>query len=387
MEVESSPDAAATVPQQAPSDRPEPSVACLRCRTQKLKCDRELPSCVRCRKQRAVCSYPLPPDRKRIAQKTSRARASLSNVEHVARPAPQTSQSRAALSNGTEQIRRSEPFSTAKPGKRPRTSHDTEERRASDSEDTQAAELPSTEVGLLLMEVYFKRIYNSSLLFHKSIAFELYSRNLVPDYLLRAMFAHAAVFLKQVDSPCTKHIKIFPMHTLFEKSWSWARSASREVLSLADEPSLLRIQALQVLQLYYFSQGEIQRAIVHASLAYRLSQLLGFDRLHEDGPTLSMNPNARFEREMRRRCFWASWSTFCIGSNHLDCSKACEKVTGLPLPGQFEKGGTSQGLEIKVGQKMGVDWKLSPESPPNYETGGSSSSSLMAEMIKLLGIW
>jgi hypothetical protein len=212
-------------------------------------------------------------------------------------------------------------------------------------------------------------------------------RDGIPGYLLRAMFAHAAIFLKQVDSPYKRHIKIFPVHTLFEKSWSWARSASQEVLSHADEPSLLRIQALQVLQFYYFSQGEIQRTIVHASLAYRLSQLLGYDRLHEDVASPSTNCSMQFDREMRRRCFWASWCSFCIGSNHLDSSRACERVTALPLPAKFEKGGSVQGLELKLGQKMDVDWKLSSESLSSDATGDSSSSSLMAELVKLLGIW
>jgi nitric oxide reductase activation protein len=107
-------------------------------------------------------------------------------------------------------------------------------------------------------------------------------QNDIPDYLLRAIFAQASIFLKQVESPYEQYIKVMPVHTLFEKSWPWARSASQEVLFHADEPIILRIQALQVLQLYYFSQGEIQRAIVHASLAYQLSQLLSYDRLYED---------------------------------------------------------------------------------------------------------
>ncbi|OCK82499.1 hypothetical protein K432DRAFT_433461 [Lepidopterella palustris CBS 459.81] len=367
MEVEGLIEVGATAPQQPQDNRAKPSVACLRCRDQKLRCDRELPSCVRCRKQRAACSYPSPPDRKRIAQKTSRSRASLSNcVEHV---------------------HRSESSTAAKPGKRQRISDDTKEHRIANPEQTEAAELPTTEVGLLLLEVYFKRIYNATLLFHKSIAFQLYMQNGIPGYLLRAIFAHAAIFLKQVDSPYKRYVKIFPVHTLFEKSWSWARSASQEVLSHADEPTILRIQALQVLQFYYFSRGEIQRAIVHASLAYRLSQLLGYDRLHEDVASPSTNRSMQFDREMRRRCFWASWCSCCIGSKQLDFSRACERVTGLPLPAKFEKGGSVQGVEFKLGQKMEVDWKLSTESLPNHGTAGLSSCSLMAELVKLLGIW
>ena len=234
-------DATVTAPQQHnwAKSKPKPLVACLRCREQKLRCDRGLPSCVRCRKQRAVCTYPLPPDRKRIAQKTSQAKA------------------KAKASQSIEHVHESEssPAAEERPGKRQHTSNGTKEHCIPGSEETEATELPSTEVGLLLLEVYFKRIYNATLLFHKTIAFQLYMQGRIPDFLLRAIFAQAAIFLKQVESPYKQYIKIVPMQTLFEKSWPWARSASQEVLSHADEPTLLKVQALQVLQFYYFSQG------------------------------------------------------------------------------------------------------------------------------------
>ncbi|KAF2814558.1 uncharacterized protein BDZ99DRAFT_515346 [Mytilinidion resinicola] len=357
----------ATGPQLPQDNRVKPTVACLRCRDQKLKCNRELPCCVRCRKQRAACSYPPPPNRKRTAQKTSQARAS--------------------LSSGVEHVHPSDSSAAAQPGKRQRISIDAEGHRIPNSEDTKAAELPSTEFGTLLWEVYFNRVYNATLLFHKSIAFQLYMDDRIPDYLLRAIFAHAAIFLQQVDSPYKQYIKIFPVHTLFEKSWSWARAASREVLSLVDEPTGIRVQALQVLQTYYFSQGDIQRATVHASLAYRLVQLLGFDRLHEDVASHSTNSNMKFEREMRRRSFWAAWCSFCIGSDQSDTSRACERVIGLPLPAKFERGGLLQSVELKLSQKMEADWTLSTDSLPNQGMVGPSSCSLMAELVKVLGVW
>jgi hypothetical protein len=353
MEVGRQGEVGLTAPEQ-PQDSRTVTVACLRCREQKLRCDRELPSCIRCRKQRAACIYPSPPDRKRIAQNRRK-----------------TSRSRASLSNGAEHVHRSESSTAANPN----------------SDETEAAELPSTEVGLSLLEIYFKRVYNATLLFHKSIAVQLYMQNDIPDYLLRAIFAQAAIFLKQVEFSYKQYIKVMPMHTLFEKSWSWARSASQEVLSYADEPTILKIQALQVLQLYYFSQGEIQRAIVHASLAYQLSQLLGYDRLYENVASPSTNRTMQFDREMRRRCFWASWCSFCIGSTQLYSSGACERVMGLPLPAKFKKGGSVKGVELKLGQKMEVDWKLSTVSVLNHGTADSPSRSLMAELVKVLGMW
>ncbi|KAI9697732.1 MAG: hypothetical protein M1820_007719 [Bogoriella megaspora] len=366
-EVEDSAEAGATASQDTRDDQARPIVACLRCRNQKLKCDREIPSCTRCSKQKTACRYPSPPNRKRIAQQGSQSRAPRSsNADH------------------TYQSESSPP--ARRPEKRQRIHADAEGHPIDTSGESGEAELPSTEAGLLLLEVYFKRIYNASLLFHKSIAFHLYTESKIPGYLLRAIFAQAAIFLEQVDSPHERYIKIFPVHTLYKKSWAWARSASQEVLARADEPTLMRTQALQVLQHYYFSQGEIERAIVHASLAYQLSQLLGYDRLRE-AATSSISRSAQFDLEMRRRCFWACWCSVCTQSELLDSSRAIEKAAGLPLPARFEKGGSVQGVDLHPGQKMKLNWKLSPEGPLNQSLGGSTSNSLMAEVVKLSGMW
>jgi hypothetical protein len=267
--------------QQAQGRPAKPTVACLRRWNQKLKCNRQLPSCERCYKQHAACMYPSPPYRKRIEHRTNRAKVSQPIIE--------------------KQVHQPESLSSAKPTKRQRIAHETscEAHTSHNLMVRGPAELPSTEIGLLLLEVYFKRVYNSTLLLHRAIAFQLYVLNGILDYLLRAIFAHTAIFLREVDPSHQKYVKIFPMQTLAEKSWSWARSASVEALSHADEPSLIRTQALQVLQLYYFSQNEIQRAIVHTSLAYRLSQVLGYNELYKE----VISPNNRsmqFDHEIRR---------------------------------------------------------------------------------------
>jgi hypothetical protein len=101
---------------------------------------------MRCRKQGAGCNYPPPPDRKRIAQRTSRLRAlhSTTVIEH------------ARISGSPN---------GAPVAKRPRTGDGTKEQHVPQpqdippAEDGETADLPSTEIGLLLLEVYFKRIY------------------------------------------------------------------------------------------------------------------------------------------------------------------------------------------------------------------------------------
>lgn len=253
----------------------------------------------------------------------------------------------------------------------------------------ETAELPPSEVGLLLLEVYFKRVYNASLLFHKPIAFQLYRQNAIPSYLLRAIFAQAAVFLQQVDFPYTQFIETPSIQTIFEKSWSWASSASQEVLSHIDEPTLVRVQALQVLQLYYFSRGLIQRAIIHGSLAYQLCQVLGYARLHRDISYTSMSRSMQLDHEMKRRCFWASWVSLSMGGYKSDCCKTLEELNGLPLPQNFEKAGSVQGIELRLSQKVEGNWKanISPVSPNHCLVFSKPSCSLMAELIKLLDVW
>ncbi|KAI9703034.1 MAG: hypothetical protein M1820_006025 [Bogoriella megaspora] len=356
----------ADVTRQAHENPSKSTVACLRCRDQKLKCNRELP-CSRCQKQNALCRYPNPPDRKRIAQRTSRKKALRPDTaEHVHR-----------LESSPTETR-------IKEGPHVATDQDDHDGSIVDAGE---ADLPSTEVGLLLLEIYFKRLYNATLLFHRNIAFQLYMEDKIPQYLLRAIFAHAAVFLEQIDSPYVQYLKVVPMQTVFVRSWSWARSASREVLSRADEPSLPSIQTLQVLQNYYFSRGEIRRAIVHASLAYSLSQLLGYDKLYEDDAVPLINRGAQFDREMKRRCFWACWVSVCVGGEQTEYSKACGIVTDLPLPGRLEKGGSVRGLNFVLGQKMDDGWNVRPGALASTEIVRSPATSLMAEFVKLLGVW
>ncbi|KAF2442520.1 hypothetical protein P171DRAFT_474863 [Karstenula rhodostoma CBS 690.94] len=348
--------------QGVPTGPTPPIVACLRCREQKLKCGRELPSCERCRKQDAACTYPPPPDRKRIAaEKNNRAKASqLNSAKH--------NHERDSSSTDTSAA------------KKRRLSHDTTGPFSCLAEP-EAADLPSTEIGLLLQEVYFKRIYHAHLMFHKTVGFQVYMLNKMPDYLQRAKFAHAALFLQEIDPQYQRYVQAYPMQTLYERSWSWAHAASVQVLSHVDEPSVLKIQTLQVLQQFYWARGEIVRAKVHGTLAYRLSQLLGYDKLYENEDPTLMNPSLKFDREIRRRSFWASFASMCLHSEEVP--RIHESAAGLPLPAKFGPGGSIQGVELIHGQKMTREWKLHEYSTRD----GTETSSLMAELMKLLGIW
>lgn len=53
--------------------------------------------------------------------------------------------------------------------------------------------LPSRAVGLSLLEIYFSRIYNASLLFFKPVLFQEYIEGKLPDHLLKGIFALASL--------------------------------------------------------------------------------------------------------------------------------------------------------------------------------------------------
>lgn len=66
----------------------------------------------------------------------------------------------------------------------------TESARASDQPP-----LPPTALGLSLLEIYFTRIYNAPLLFHKPVLFQQYLEGGLHGALLRALLALATLYV------------------------------------------------------------------------------------------------------------------------------------------------------------------------------------------------
>jgi hypothetical protein len=64
---------------------------------------------------------------------------------------------------------------------------------ASSSGPQASCALPPRAAGLSLLEVYFDRVYNASLLFFKPVLFQEYVEGKLPDYLLKAIFALASL--------------------------------------------------------------------------------------------------------------------------------------------------------------------------------------------------
>lgn len=54
-------------------------------------------------------------------------------------------------------------------------------------------DLPPRAIGLGLLDIYFERLYNADLIFHRSHVFQNYLDGTIPSFLLRAIFALASL--------------------------------------------------------------------------------------------------------------------------------------------------------------------------------------------------
>lgn len=55
--------------------------------------------------------------------------------------------------------------------------------------------LPPTALGLSLLEIYFSRVYNASLMFYKPVLFQQYLAGELHGALLKALFALATLYV------------------------------------------------------------------------------------------------------------------------------------------------------------------------------------------------
>ncbi|KAI9934784.1 hypothetical protein ASPWEDRAFT_31144 [Aspergillus wentii DTO 134E9] len=414
------------------NNNPEISItACQRCRDSKLKCSREHPSCTRCQRAKANCVYPSPPDRKRLRQernspRSERATASKRQKSNLSRSAGDTSPSsenRSQVSarrvlgqeadaqppttpitylprvsggehstralNARENSLNSHSLS-ANPVHLPSESYPNQLRNA----DIEASEvevvrdensaLPSRAVGLSLLEIYFTRAYNASLLFCKPLLFQEYLEGKVPTPLLKAIFALAALFL----TPENDHRNVSPelselkSLTIFHsRSLPWAKAAMKEVMVLiVEQPSLAAAQTLECVGLYWFGFGDYKRGDLCLSLAYRCCAILGYN---SKMATALGKHDLTLDSELNRRCSWACWASMCIAAQpEAYVRSAWLEMAMVPLPAIIKSANSS--WEVIPLEKMDQEWSgisISSESevdtPPPIE----------AALVKILGVW
>lgn len=103
--------------------------------------------------------------------------------------------------------------------------------------------------------------------------------------------------------------------------------------------------------------------------------------LHE---TTNCSDSSWLDDEVRRRCFWATWLTNCINSEHYARGTSINKrIMDLPLPMDSHSFRTATRTPL-VTTRLALDeldsWALSHDRPQHLP-------SVMAELVKLMMIW
>ncbi|KAF5683512.1 fungal transcriptional regulatory [Fusarium denticulatum] len=243
---------------------------------------------------------------------------------------------------------------------------------------------PPRAIGLALLDIYFERLYNATLLFNRTQLFESYLDGSLPPYLLRSIFALSSLFLRKPrhqpprlgSHAVSTELAAFATYASYGDAW--AESARREAWLLIDRPTVQVVQALSCLNLYWFAIRDLDRARINAVMAYASATTFRSVNLI-DNETRTKNELQLIERKYG--CFWACWATMCISSFPEAYAKnAWEEACNVPLPIASD-GFVSDG-NVGHHYHMTVEWK-----PEGLNNELNPPSSIMAEHMRLMGVW
>ncbi|OAL56102.1 hypothetical protein IQ07DRAFT_676294 [Pyrenochaeta sp. DS3sAY3a] len=383
------------------------STACQRCRAQKLKCSRERPTCVRCRRLHATCAYPAPPDRRRPRNSQSllphgprrsavaTPQANNRNSEWVAlsRQGVENPESRTscppnlqdclarpdhlpgivAFESYSEHLTRVDgPIADTHDGTNPLT--------------RTLCPLPPRAAGLSLLEIFFDRVYNASLLFFKPIIFQEYVQDMLPEYLLKAIFALASLFLVPQKSGGTgvsnaEYSELRALSAFHACSLPWAKDSMKDIMSLiTQEPSLHLVQGLECLTVYWFGHQDAWSGGLSQTLAYRCCRAMKYGL---GSSACRGELSSPLQMELEKRCFWACWTSMCIIAQPEPYLKfAWQETAGIALPGEIKS--SSGGWTVSLSPAMSQEWQpvLS-----NYDIVGGDGLPATASLVTIVGVW
>ncbi|KAF5629787.1 fungal transcriptional regulatory [Fusarium tjaetaba] len=245
-------------------------------------------------------------------------------------------------------------------------------------------DLPPRAIGLALLDIYFERLYNATLLFNRTQLFESYLDGSLPPYLLRSIFALSSLFLRKprYQSPrlgshaVSTELAAFATYASYGDAW--AESARREVWLLTDRPTVQVVQALSCLNLYWFATRDLDRARINAVMAYASATTFRSINV-SDNETRTKNGLQLIER--KHGCFWACWATMSISSFPEAYAKnAWEEACNVALP--IASDGFASDANVGHHYHMTVEWK-----PEGLSDELNPPSSIMAEHMRLMGVW
>jgi len=182
------------------------------------------------------------------------------------------------------------------------------------------------------VEKFFTHLHNASLIVHKETFLADLEAGHVPPMLSLSVAAIASRSLTLYVLLMCRFCNVIPSEEHLpprQRGKLWAERASVLALQFADRPSLVTVQTLINICLYWFGYGEMTRAFVHHGVLIRLLQALGLDHLE---PKSSASANW-INYELRVRVFWGCWlidsfSSSRTGQTHI---LVRESIT-TPLP-------------------------------------------------------
>ena len=229
---------------------------------------------------------------------------------------------------------------------------------------------------MFLIEVYFSRAYNASLLYHKERFLSDWIGHRLPSSIALSVFATASIFLRNDQSSNPSAAPTESAHDWEKAGADWANRASQLALEHADIPSFETVQACQTIALYWLAQGQTQRVNVHANVAYRVCRLLG---IHQNNSTADDPTTA----ELQRRCLWACWITQCISQDNATFRGRCwNDVAGVPLPATEVSYIKNEPHPFEC---LSSDGEVKQTARSSFDRSGTWS--LMSELAKLVGFW
>ncbi|KAF5658247.1 hypothetical protein FCIRC_12959 [Fusarium circinatum] len=324
-----------------------------------------------------ACTYPELADRRRLAARRESVRAEHSRPD-AAPVTPESTELNVCAVRSPSVTPRTHSVGFVDIGP-PRTEH-----AVSRSADANLDDLPPRAIGLALLDIYFERLYNATLLFNRTQLFESYLDGSMPPYLLRSIFALSSLFLRKPrhQPPRLSTHAVSPELAAFATYASygdaWAEAARCEAWLLTDRPTVQVVQALSCLNLYWFATRNLGRARINAVMAYASATTFRSVN-HSDNGTKTKDELQLIERKYG--CFWACWSTMCISSFPEAYAKnAWEEACNVPLPVASDAF-VGEGNAMRQ-YCMNVEWE--PEALNDEQ---NPPASIMAEHMRLMGVW
>ncbi|KEF52228.1 uncharacterized protein A1O9_11855 [Exophiala aquamarina CBS 119918] len=336
--------------------------ACRRCRSQKLRCSRELPICDRCMRLNATCEYPPPPDRKTLATFRATPRKRKLSERNIETPVQAE-------------------HDDSSPSASPQVFRPAVIEAHNEAHDRFGVHVSDT-AHRLLQETYFTCMFHSSLIFHRPSFSKAFSKGELAHHTILALGS----FLCNPSALAEQNRDILrPLGDIKALGRKWAIRAGKEVLQDIDQPTFEKVQTCEILTLYWFSAGESQRNTMFSGIAYKAACTLGIDRRDfatAGSSTLRSQTESEWHNlEVMRRCFWAVWFTQCINADH--------SATGLP---QSER---ILNIPLPIGEAAFNDLSEQPlttlsemyHQPNNRSTEQAAAPSIMAELMTLMLNW